>query len=417
MKYYLCIDLKTFYASVECAERHLDPFKTDLVVADISRGRGTICLAITPKMKERGIKNRCRLYEVPKNIPLIIAKPRMKKYIEYSVNIYKIYLKYISEEDIHVYSIDEAFLDVTSYINLYKKNPKEIAIMIMNDIYNVTHITATCGIGTNMYLAKIALDIISKHNKTNMGYLNEELYKKELWHHKPLSDFWQIGTGIENRLHKMHIKDMYDLTKTDERKLYKEFGVNALLLIDHAYGKETCTIKDIKKYKPKSNSLSNSQVLFKDYKYDEVRIILIEMIDNLVLNLVSKNLFTDTIGFYIGYSNHEIESLKFSKKISNYTNSFEIIKNELLEEYDYRINEKYPIRRISIWFNNLTNKRITQLDLFNSNYLNYKEEYLEKTLNDLKIKYGKNSILRGVSYMNFSTQKERNKLIGGHNAE
>ena len=417
MKYYLCIDLKTFYASVECAERHLDPFKTDLVVADISRGRGTICLAITPKMKERGIKNRCRLYEVPKNIPLIIAKPRMKKYIEYSVNIYKIYLKYISEEDIHVYSIDEAFLDVTSYINLYKKNPKEIAIMIMNDIYNATHITATCGIGTNMYLAKIALDIISKHNKTNMGYLNEELYKKELWHHKPLSDFWQIGTGIENRLHKMHIKDMYDLTKTDERKLYKEFGVNALLLIDHAYGKETCTIKDIKKYKPKSNSLSNSQVLFKDYKYDEVRIILIEMIDNLVLNLVSKNLFTDTIGFYIGYSNHEIESLKFSKKISNYTNSFEIIKNELLEEYDYRINEKYPIRRISIWFNNLTNKRITQLDLFNSNYINYKEEYLEKTLNDLKIKYGKNSILRGVSYMNFSTQKERNKLIGGHNAE
>ena len=417
MKYYLCIDLKTFYASVECAERHLDPFKTDLVVADISRGRGTICLAITPKMKERGIKNRCRLYEVPKNIPLIIAKPRMKKYIEYSVNIYKIYLKYISEEDIHVYSIDEAFLDVTSYINLYKKNPKEIAIMIMNDIYNATHITATCGIGTNMYLAKITLDIISKHNKTNIGYLNEELYKKELWHHIPLSDFWQIGTGIENRLHKMHIKDMYDLTKTDERKLYKEFGVNALLLIDHAYGIETCTIKDIKKYKPKSNSLSNSQVLFKDYKYDEVRIILIEMIDNLVLNLVSKNLFTDTIGFYIGYSNHEIESLKFSKKISNYTNSFEIIKNELLEEYDYRINEKYSIRRISIWFNNLTNKRITQLDLFNSNYLNYKEEYLEKTLNDLKIKYGKNSILRGVSYMNFSTQKERNKLIGGHNAE
>ena len=202
MKYYLCIDMKTFFASVECVERGLDPFKIDLIVADSSRGKGSICLAITPKMKKRGIKNRCRVFEIPKNIHPIIAKPRMKKYIEYSVKVYKIYLKYVSKDDIHVYSIDEAFLDITSYIKLYKKNPYQIAKMILNDIYNTLGLTATCGIGTNMYLAKIALDILSKHSPTNIGYLNEELYKERLWNYEPLSDFWQIGRGIENRLHK-----------------------------------------------------------------------------------------------------------------------------------------------------------------------------------------------------------------------
>ena len=288
MKYYLCIDLKSFYASVECSERNLDPFKTNLVVADKTRGKGTICLAITPKMKSLGIKNRCRIYEIPKNVKYIIAKPRMRKYMEYSYRIYEIYLKYVSKDDIHVYSIDEAFLDITPYIKLYKKNPKEIAIMIMNDIFKTTRITATCGIGTNMYLSKIALDIISKHVKSNIGFLNEKLYKEKLWHHTPLSDFWQIGVGIENRLHKMHIKDMYDISVANENKLYKEFGINAKLLIDHSLGIENCTIKDIKNYKPKSSSISNSQILFKDYNYKDAKVILVEMIDNLVLRLVKK---------------------------------------------------------------------------------------------------------------------------------
>ena len=226
-KYYLCIDLKTFYASVECVERGLDPFNTNLVVADPERGKGTICLAISPKMKMLGVKNRCRIFEIPPTIKYIVATPRMKKYIEYSANIYAIYLKYFSKEDIHVYSIDEAFMDVTQYLKLYKLNPIDLAKKIIKDIFKTYGITATAGIGTNMYLAKIALDITAKHNPNNIGYLDEEKYKKELWHHKPLSDFWQIGRGIERRLNKMRIFDMYDIAHTTQKRLYKEFGVNA----------------------------------------------------------------------------------------------------------------------------------------------------------------------------------------------
>ena len=298
--------------------------------------------------------------------------------MEYSYRIYEIYLKYVSKDDIHVYSIDEAFLDITPYIKLYKKNPKEIAIMIMDDIFKTTRITATCGIGTNMYLSKIALDIISKHVKSNIGFLNEKLYKEKLWHHTPLSDFWQIGVGIENRLHKMHIKDMYDISVANENKLYKEFG--------------------------------------KDYNYKDAKVILVEMIDNLVLRLVSKNLYTNVVGFSIGYSKNIIDKTKFSKKLDNPTNSFIKIKNILLEEYDLLINEKTFIRKISIWFSGLTNKKIEQLNMFDNNNYN-DEDKLERALNNLKLRYGKNVILRGISYTESGTQLLRNKLIGGHNAE
>ena len=417
MNYYLCIDLKTFFASVECVERKLDPFKTDLVVADIKRNKGAICLAISPKMKKRGIKNRCRIYDIPKNVHPIIAKPRMSKYIEYSAKIYNIYLKYVSSNDIHVYSIDEAFIDVTPYLKLYNKNPLEIAKMIMKDIYDTTGITATCGIGTNMYLTKIALDIISKHTKSNIGFLNEELYKEKLWHHTPLSDFWQIGYGIESRLHKLHIKDMYDIAHYDENKLYKEFGINAKLLIDHAWGIEPCTIKDIKNYKPKNNSISNSQILFRDYNYKEAKIVLNEMIDNLVLKLASKKLYTDRIGFYIGYSKNVVPSLSVSKKLEYHTNSYTKIANELLTEYDYRINEQIPIRRIGIFFSNLLNRKIEQLDIFNTSKKENVEEQLENAVYDLQNKYGKDTVLRAISYTDCATQRIRNKLIGGHNAE
>ena len=278
-KYYLCIDLKTFYASVECVERGLNPFNTNLVVADTTRGKGTICLAVSPKMKMLGIKNRCRIYEIPSNIKFIVAMPRMKKYIEYSANIYAIYLKYFAKEDIHVYSIDEAFMDVTNYLKLYKKTPLELAKTIIKDIYNTYGITATAGIGTNLYLAKIALDITAKHSVTNIGYLDEEKYKKELWHHKPLNDFWQIGNGMEKRLNKLKIFDMYDIAHTDQRKLYKEFGINAEYLIDHSWGRETCTIADIKAYKPKTSSISNSQVLFEDYSFEKAKLVLKEMVE------------------------------------------------------------------------------------------------------------------------------------------
>ena len=270
-KYYLCIDLKTFYASVECVERGLDPFNTNLVVADESRGKGTICLAVSPKMKMLGVKNRCRIFEIPPTIKYMIAMPRMKKYIEYSANIYAIYLKYFSKEDIHVYSIDEAFMDASKYLKLYKSTPIELAKKIIKDIFKSYGITATAGIGTNMYLAKIALDITAKHNPNNIGYLDEEKYKKELWHHKPLTDFWQIGKGIERRLNKMRIFDMYDIANADPKKIYKEFGINAEYLIDHSFGKESCTIADIKSYKPKCNSISNSQVLFEDYSFIKIR--------------------------------------------------------------------------------------------------------------------------------------------------
>ena len=411
---YICIDLKTFYASVECVERGLDPFKTDLVVADISRNKGAICLAISPKMKERGIKNRCRIYDIPKGIKYIVAKPRMKKYIEYSSLIYSIYLDYVSKDDIHVYSIDEAFLDVTSYLKLYNKNEVCLAKDIIEDIYKRTGITATAGVGTNMYLAKIALDIMSKHNKSYIGYLNEKLYKEKLWNHIPLTDFWGIGRGIQNRLYKHHIKTMEDITKVNPNILYKEFGVNASILIDHAYGIEPTTIKDIKEYIPKSTSISNSQILFRDYNYKEARVVLIEMIDNLVLELIKKDLYTSNISVYIGFTKEETGGIHFSVS-TDLTNNYKNILNLVLNEYDYRVLEEVKIRRIGISFNNLDKKRVEQLNLF------YKEDkneiILETAVNDIKNKYGKNSILRCISLDKNATQINRNKFIGGHNAE
>lgn len=416
-RYYLCIDLKTFFASVECVERGLDPFETDLVVADPDRCTTTICLAISPKMKSRGIRNRCRLFEIPKGINYIQAKPRMKKYIEYSSRIYGIYLKYVSKEDIHVYSIDEAFLDVTSYLSLYKMSPIELAKVIMKDIYESTGITATAGVGTNMYLAKIALDITAKHVSDNIGYLDEEKYKDELWHHIPLTDFWQVGRGIETRLNKLGIYDMYDIAHADEAILYKEFGVNAKFLIDHSWGIEPCVISDIKKYKPKSTSISNGQVLFRDYNYIDARKVLIEMIDTLVLQLVDKHLSTSVIGFYIGYSHDIYPALKMSKKLSNPSNSFSKISRVILDEYDFSIERKYPIKRINIWFGGLTSKKLEQFDLFSDNSLEESDEKIESVMNLIKNKFGKNAILRAISYEEGATQRERNKLIGGHNAE
>jgi len=416
-KIYLCIDLKTFYASVECVERGLDPFKTDLIVADPDRKKGTICLAISPKMKARGIKNRCRVWEIPRNVKPIIAKPRMKKYMEYSALIYSIYLDFIDKDDIHVYSIDEAFLDITSYLKLYNKTPIELASMIMQSIYDKTGITATAGVGTNLYLTKIALDITAKHVKTNIGYLDEEKYKQELWHHTPLTDFWQIGKGIEKRLHKLNIKDMYDIAHTDENKLYKEFGINAKYLIDHSNGIEPCTISDIKKYKPKSKSMSNSQILFQNYNYINARKVLIEMIDYGTLQLVSKDLYTNIISFMVGYSKEEIQPLKYSKKLCNMTNSFTTIMNNFLEEYDKKINIDIPIRRISISFGGVGKKLVEQIDIFSSHLIEENDNKIEKVMNTIKNKYGNNSILRCTSYSEGATQRSRNKLVGGHNAE
>lgn len=245
---YLCIDLKSFYASVECVALGLDPMTTNLVVADPDRGDKTICLAITPAMKALGIKNRCRLFEIPKHVPYRIATPRMQKYIDTAADIYAIYLKYIAKEDIHVYSIDEAFMDVTDYLALYQLSARQLGQRIMDDIYHSTDIRATCGVGTNLYLAKVALDITAKHAPDFIGELDEESYRKTLWNHKPLTDFWRVGTGISRRLDPFGIRTMKDIAEADENFLYRLFGVDAELLIDHAWGREPVTIADIKNY-------------------------------------------------------------------------------------------------------------------------------------------------------------------------
>ena len=416
MSKYLCIDLKTFYASVECVERKLDPFSTNLVVADETRGKGTICLAVSPKMKMLGVKNRCRLYEIPPNIKYIIAKPRMKKYIEYSANIYAIYLKYLAKDDIYVYSIDEAFLDVTNYLKLYKMNEIELAKTILKDIYNTYGLTATVGIGTNLYLAKVALDIMSKHTPTNIGYLDEELYKRKLWHHKPLTDFWQIGRGIEARLNKKRIYDMYDIAHTNPKILYKEFGVNAEFLIDHSWGRETCTIKDIKNYKTKNTSISNSQVLFEDYSFENARLVLKEMVELNSIKLVEKNLITDTISLYIGYSKNIINSTGGSMKLANYTNTYSDLMAYFLKLYDSTTNKTVPIRRIGVSFNRLVSDEAQQLSLFENQEKITKERKIELAISNIKQKLGKNAIVRGMDLENGATTILRNKLIGGHNA-
>ena len=414
MRYYLCIDFKTFYASVECVERGLDPYKVNLVVADISRGNSTICLAVSPHMKELGVKNRCRLFEIPRYMQYIIAKPRMKLYMEYSANIYEIYLKYFAKEDIYVYSIDEAFFDITPYLNYYKKSALEIAKMIINDVFKTTGITATCGIGTNLYLAKIAMDIIAKHNDSNIGYLNEELYIEKLWNHKPLTDFWQIGHGIAKRLLKYGVEDMEGISKLPEDVLYKEFGVNARFLIRHAWGKESVTIQQIKDYKPQHNSISNSQILFKDYNYQDALLILKEMVEINVLQLSEKHLSTDKIHLYIGYSKNVIKSTGGSRKISVRTNVYSILLKEFVKLFEQTTNRNYPIRQIRISFGDVKDEEFEYYDLFTDQQEVEEEKRLQNALNEIKYKYGKNSIFKCMNLMDNATQLERNKLIGGH---
>ena len=416
-RYYICIDLKTFYASVECAERGLDPFNTNLVVADKSRGQGTICLAVTPKMKMLGVKNRCRLYEIPKNIKYIIAIPRMKKYIEYSANIYQIYLKYFSKDDIHVYSIDEAFIDVTNYLKLYKQTPIKLAQTVIESVYKAYGITATAGVGTNMYLAKIALDITAKHSVTNIGYLDEEKYKNELWLHTPLTDFWQIGKGIERRLNKLKIYTMYDVAHAEPKRLFKEFGVNAEYLIDHSWGRESCTIESIKKYKPQSRCITNSQVLFQDYSFEKARLVLKEMVELGSLRLIENNLTTNTVKLYIGYSKDIISASGGTEKLRNYTNVYSELANAFLKIYDRTTSRNVAVRRIGVSFENVIEDEYVQLDLFENQDKIDRERKLELVINSIKNEMGKDKILRGINLEEGATTIMRNKLIGGHNGE
>ena len=361
---YLCIDLKTFYASVECALRGLDPYNTNLVVADPARGKGSVCLAITPKMKMLGIKNRCRIFEIPSNVKYIIAKPRMRKYIEYSANIYEVYLEFFSKEDIYVYSIDEVFIDISKYIKMYGVSEICLAKRVIQRVYDKDKITATAGVGTNMYLAKIAMDIIAKHTPSNIAYLDEEKFKEKLWNHLPITDFWGIGKGIEKRLNKMCIFTMEHLAKTDEEKIYKEFGVNAKFLIDHAWGKENCTIKDIKSYIPQSKSISNSQILFEDYTFEDTILILKEMVELMSERLIRENLVTSNVSLYIGYSKNVIKTTGGSMKLDIATNIYTKLIENILAIYYRTTSRDIKIRKVGISFNNLKHEDIVQLTIW-----------------------------------------------------
>ena len=413
-KTYLCIDLKSFYASVECVERNLNPLTTNLVVADPERKKGTICLAVSPSLKALGIKNRCRIFEIPDYLQYIIAPPRMQLYIQYSANIYSIYLKYISKEDIQVYSIDEAFLDISEYLSLYHMGPNELARTIMQDIQNTLGVVATCGIGTNLYLAKIALDITAKHAKDYIGYLDKEIYQQTLWNHKPITDFWRVGPGTAKRLSHLGIFTMKDVAHADENSIYKTFGIDAEYLIDHAWGREPTTIANIKAYKAKSNSLSSGQVLMRDYKYEEALLIVKEMTDLLCLDMVDKGLVTNSITLSIGYSKDIIKSSGGSRKMTLTTNSVKVITNNFIGLYNQIVNRNAPIRRITITFNNVIDEAYEQYDLFTSPEELEKDRKIQQAVLNIKKKYGNNSILKGMNLQNAATTIERNHQIGGH---
>ena len=416
-RYYICIDLKTFFASVECVLRGLDPFKTNLVVADPSRGKGAICLAISPALKNMGIRNRCRLFEIPDDVEYITAMPRMRKYMEFSTKIYSIYLRYIAKEDIHPYSIDEMFLDVTNYLELYNTTPERIAKALLNKIYDELGLTATAGIGTNLFLCKVALDIKAKKTKSNIAFLDEELFKKEMWDHLPLTDFWQIAHGIERRLNRLGLFTLRDVANANEELLYKEFGVNAEILIDHAKGIEPVTIKDIKAYKTKSHSISQSQILFEDYEYDKARLVVKEMVEVLSFKLIDERLVTSHISLYIGYSKDIIPPTGGSMKINICTNVYSKILPHFMEVFDKTTNKDHKIRRVGISFGNVVSEDLEYFNLFTDPDEVYKERKLQQTISDLKKKYGKSSVIKAMNLEDGATTLKRNKLIGGHNAD
>lgn len=412
---YMCIDLKSFYASVECVERGLDPMTTNLVVADPERSEKTICLAISPAMKELGLHNRCRVFEIPKHVEYMMASPRMKLYIEYSANIYAIYLKYVAKEDIHVYSIDEAFLDVTDYLEMYQMTAKELAAKIMKDVKDTTGITATCGIGTNLYLAKIALDITAKHVEDNIGCLDEIEYREKLWYHRPLRDFWRVGAGTAKRLESMGIFTMEQVAHADERMLYHMFGIDAELLIDHAWGRETTTIADIKAYKVKSTTLTSGQVLSRDYTNEECLLIVKEMADMLCLELVEKGLVTGGITLMVGYSNHlGYEPARGSISLKDSSSSSRVIISYVTDLYKKITDPGLHVRRVNLIFSHLTDEAYQQYDLFTDPVELERERKMQKAMLDIKNKFGKNAIVKGMNLQQGATGMERNLQIGGH---
>ena len=497
---YIAIDLKSFYASVECRERGLDPMDTNLVVADESRTDKTICLAVTPSLKSYGISGRGRLFEVKQRvkeanagrrhdapgrrlegsshfyselqanpelaIDFIVAPPRMAYYMEYSTRIYEVYMKYIAPEDIVVYSIDEVFMDVTDYLNTYKLSPHDLAMKIILDVLETTGITATAGIGTNLFLCKVAMDIVAKHipadeNGVRIAELDEMSYRKTLWAHQPLTDFWRVGRGIAKKLEENGMFTMGDVARCsvyDEDKLYKLFGKNAELLIDHAWGWEPTTIEAIKAYRPSTNSLGSGQVLHQPYEPDKAKLVLREMVDLLVLDLVDKGLVTDQIVVTVGYDIENLTDPERSKKyhgaivkdhygrqipkhahgtanLDGHTSSTKKIMCAVSELFDRIVDKNLLVRRLNIVANHVLpeadapkkNAGFEQLDLF-TDYAALevkqaqeqaeleREKKMQQAMLTIKKKFGKNAILKGMNLEEGATAKDRNAQIGGHKA-
>ena len=413
---YLCIDLKSFYASAECADLGLDPFKVNLVVADESRGRGALCLAATPAIKALGVKNRCRLFEIPPGISYMVVKPRMRRYMEVSAKIYETYLKYLSKDDIYVYSIDECFIDTAPYGKMYGENAKDMARMLMGAGYDATHISSAAGVGTNLFLAKIALDIVAKHAPDRIGVLNEMTFRRDLWRHRPITDFWNIAGGIAGRLAKYGIHDLYGVAHFSPAVLKKEFGVNAELLIDHAWGRESATIADIHAYRPKSRSLNTSQVLFEDYSREDAKMVMEEMAWELLIELIEKNLVCRGISLYVGYSKQVHGSSGGTRKFPSPTDVPSRIMAALDALYDEKV-QPFPIRHIGISFNDTADCREpVPTDLFASPEKEEKERNLLRAVARIRERYGKDAIFRAAELCEKSTALRRHHLIGGHNA-
>lgn len=493
---YIAIDLKSFYASVECVERGLDPLRVNLVVADESRTEKTICLAVSPSLKAYGIPGRARLFEVVQTVQKInrerkrnsasgslcgksyldaevkknpalaldylVAPPRMGLYMEYSTRIYNIYQEFIAPEDIHVYSIDEVFMDVTAYLGAYKMTARELAAKIIKEVYTRTGITATAGIGTNLYLCKVAMDIVAKRvppdeNGVRIAELDETSYRKLLWSHRPLTDFWRVGYGYARKLESYGILTMGDVARCSLRNedlLYKLFGVNAELLIDHAWGWEPCTIADIKAYRPESNSLGSGQVLKKPYPYEKGKLIVREMTELLVLDLVEKGLVTDQVVLTVGYDTEnltderrrreyegEITVDRYGRAIpkhahgtlnlKGYTSSSRMIAEAAAELYDRIVDKRLLVRRMYVVFNRVVNQKDApataprQLDLFTDYEAESrkraeeeaereKERSLQKATLNIHKKFGKNALIKGMNLEEGATTQERNDQIGGH---
>lgn len=494
---YIAIDLKSFYASVECVERGLNPLDANLVVADITRTQKTICLAVSPSLKAYGIPGRARLFEVVQKVneanalrrynapdhtftgkscfasqlnadpslelSYIVAPPQMARYMEVSAAIFDIYQKYIAPEDIHVYSVDEVFIDATNYLKTYRLTARELAIKMIKEVLKCTGITATAGIGTNMYLCKIAMDIVAKHvepdsDGVRIAELDEMSYRKELWNHRPLTDFWRVGRGYSAKLEKYGLNTMGDIARCsieNEDFLYKLFGVNAELLIDHAWGWEPCTIADIKAYVPESNSLSSGQVLKTPYEFSKARLVIKEMTDMLVLDLVEKGLVTDQMVLTVGYdieniknSNEQkditVETDRYGRKIpktahgsinlGRFTSSTRLITDAVTKLFDKIVDERFTVKRMYVVANHVTAERMLkgkkefeQMNLF-TDYEKQaqneeeekkrlkKERQIQKTVISIKKKYGKNAVLKGMNFEEGATAIERNGQVGGHKA-